>query len=144
MATTYRRDTKDRLVTVLEAFKTANPSLLTRVFRARPESSPDTPYIYIDALSEDVRFDMQTRTRTLSGLSFVLVDRITPNAETALRQDIVVDALIEHLSNYPQLGGTVGIWSRITVSDEDAPFGDYDYVGTRFTFPDIDIMEGHA
>ncbi len=48
------------------------------------------------------------------------------------------------LAAYPQLGGTVGIWSRLAVSDEDAPFGDYDYVGVRFVFPDLDIMEGRV
>jgi len=139
---TARRDFKDKVVTVLTAFGAANPGYLHRVFRARPSSSPDVPYAYIDLISEDIRHDSGTRTRTFSGLAFVVVDRITDNAEKALTLDVTVDALVDWLTDRPQLGGTVGIWSRLTVSDEDAPFGDYDYVGVRFAFPDLDIMEG--
>lgn len=144
MATTARRDFKDRIVTVLEAFSTANPSYLRRVYRARPAGSPDVPYAYIDLVTETIPYTQGTKTRTFEGLSFVIVDKISDNAETALRMDITVDALVTWLSTRPQLDGTTGIWSTLQIADEDAPFGDYDYFGVRFRFPDISIQEGRT
>lgn len=141
---TFRADTRARIVSVLTDFKQAYPDRLRRVFLARPESSPDVPYAYIDLLAEDISHDAGTRTRTVSGCSFVLVDRITNNIETADRLDETVDLLVDWLTARPQLGGTTGIWSSLRVADEDAPFGDYDYLGIRFSFPDLSIMEGRS
>lgn len=141
---TFRADTRARVVSVLTDFQNAYPNRLRRVWLARPESSPDVPYVYVDLLSEDVTHDSGTRNRNLSGLSFVLVDRITTNIETADRLDETVDLLVDWLTARPQLGGDTGIWSQLRVTDEDAPFGDYDYIGVRFSFPDISIMEGRS
>ena len=142
MTTTFRADTVAGIKAVLDAFVAAHPTLLLRAYSARPESFPDLPCAYVDYRSEAINHSQGVRDRQLNGLSFKVVDRITNNDETMQRMDILVDALIEHLTAYPQLGGTVGIWIRLTVTDEDAPFGDYDFFGVRFGFPDISIQEG--
>ena len=144
MATTFRSDVADRLVTVLTAYQTAHPTLLKRVYRARPAGSPDVPYAFIGDRSESITHTQGTRTRIVDGLSFVVVDKISDNAETAQRMDTLVDGLVEHLTSYPQLGATDSIWSRLRVTDEDYPFGDYDLTSVRFAFPDISIMEGRT
>ena len=141
---TFRADTTANLLTVLNAYVTANPTLLKRAYKARPASSPDVPFAYIDGRSETIRFDQGTQNRVLSGLSFVVVDKISDNGETADRLDTLVDGLVSHLAGYPQLGATYGVWSQLNVTDEDWPFGDYDFAAVRFAFPDISLMEGRT
>ena len=143
MTTTFRADVADGLLGVLNTFATAHPTLLVRAYRARPASFPDLPAAYIADRSETITHTQGVRTRTLGGLSFVVVDRITDNAETMQRFDTLVDTLLDAITASPQLG-TTGIWSGLSITDEDAPFGDYDFKGVRFAFPDISIMEGRT
>lgn len=140
MATTFRTDIADGILAVLNTFIAAHPTLLLRAYRARPSSSPDDPYAYIENRPEDVTHDSGTRTRTMSP-SVVVVRRITDNAETMARFDTLVDLLVDAFTAAPQFA-TGTIWSRFTVADEDAPFGDYDFAAVRFTFTNISIQEG--
>ena len=141
MATTFRTDVADGLLAVLNTFITANPTLLKRAYRARPSGFPDLPAAYIADRSEDITHDSGTRTRTMSGLSFMVVDEITDNLETMARFDTLIDLLVDAITASPQLG-TTGIWSRLTVTDQEVEYGDYVLKGVRFAFPDISIMEG--
>lgn len=140
MATTFRTDIADGILAVLVAFRSANPSLLTGVHRARPSSFPDLPAAYIENRPESIGHSMGVRTRTMSP-SVVVVRRITDNAETMAAFDTLVDLLVDAFTASPSFAAGT-IWDEMTVSDEDAPFGDYDFAAVRFTFDDITIMEG--
>jgi hypothetical protein len=139
-ATTFRSDVCDGILAVLNTFIAANPTLLLAAYRARPSGFPDLPAAYIAERSEDILHDSQTRTRTLT-TSVLVVDQISDNAETMQRFDTLVDALIDAFSAAPQFS-TTGVWSRMSVADEQVDFGDYVLTGARFTFPDLTIMEG--
>lgn len=140
--TTFRTAIADGILSVLNTFIAANPTLLLRAYRGRPSSSPDDPYAYIENRPEDIGHDVGTRTRTMTP-SVVVVRRITDNAETMARFDTLVDLLVDAFTASPQFtGGT--IWSRMSVSDEDAPWGDYDFAAVRFSFANISITEGRT
>jgi hypothetical protein len=142
MSTTFRSDIVAGIASVLTTFQAANPDLLRAVHRARPESWPDLPAAYIENRPETITHDSGTRTRTMSP-SVVVVRRITDNDEAMAAFDTLVDLLVDAFTAAPQFtSGT--IWSRMEVADEDAPFGEYDFAGVRFTFPDITIMEGRV
>lgn len=140
MATTFRNDIAAGIASTLTAFQTANPDLLRAVYRARPESMPDLPAAWIDGRSESVGHSEQVRTRTMT-VSVVVVRRITNNAEAMAAFDVLVDRLVDAFSAVPQFA-TGTIWDQMSIADEDAPFGDYDFAAVRFTFTNISIMEG--
>jgi hypothetical protein len=143
-ASPARETFKTNVATVLTTFSTANPTYCRRVFRARPSGSPDYPYAFIDRVRMTAVHDAGTRRTTFDGLSFVLVFEGADNPETALLIDQSVDALLDHLSDYPQMGGTRGIWSTVVIEDEEQVVGDYLFPGVRFTFPDLTEMVGRS
>jgi hypothetical protein len=141
MATTFRTDMVGGIETVLLAFSAAHPTYLARVYRARPESIADYPAAYIDDRRETIRHRGAGGPRErMMQVSVVLVRRITNNAETMAAFDTTVDLLVDALSAVPQLAlGT--IWNGgMTIADEDAPFGDYDFAAVRFTYTDLSVM----
>lgn len=140
MSTTFRTDVAAGLYAVLSTYATANPSLLVRAFRARPASFADLPCAWVDSRDEDITHDSGTRTRSMRP-SILVADRMTDNAETAARFDTLVDALVDAFTASPQLG-TGGVWSRMTVTDEEIAEDNATFMGARFTFPDISIQEG--
>jgi len=140
MPTTFRTDIGDGILAVPGAFKAAHPDLLLSVYRARPSGWPDLPAAIIDRRAEDIGHDSGVRTRSMT-VSVLVVRRITDNAETMLAFDQLVDLLVDAFTAVPQFASDT-IWSDVSVEDEDAPFGDYDFAGVRFTFPNITIMEG--
>lgn len=141
-ATTFRNDIAAGILTVLNTFIAANPTLLLRAYRARPESMPDLPAAYIENRPEEITHDSGTRTRTMTP-SVVVVRRITDNAETMAAFDTLIDLLVDAFTDSPQFA-TGTIWSRMTVTDEDAPLGDYDFAAVRFTFGNVSVMEGRV
>lgn len=140
--TTFRTDVVSGMLAVLTAYATANPTRLARAYRARPPSFPDLPAAYIDNRPETIGHSLGIRTRTMTP-SVVLVRRITDNIETMTAFDATVDALVDAFTAVPQFAA-VTIWDQLTVTDEDAPFGDYDFAAVRFTFGNISIMEGRT
>ncbi len=139
-ASTFRADTVAGIKAVLDAFVVAHPTLLIRAYAARPESYPDLPCAYVDARPERVNHDSQIRTRIMSP-SVVVIRKITNNEEAMAAFDTLVDLLADAFTAAPQFA-TGTIWDTYTITDEDAPFGDYDFAAVRFTFGDVSIMEG--
>jgi hypothetical protein len=142
MATTFRTDTVTGIETVLTTFRTAHPTLLLGVHRARPESFPDLPAAYIDNRPETITHSQGIRTRVMRP-SVVVVRRITDNDEAMAAFDTLVDLLVDAFTAVPQFMPDT-IWEELAVADEDAPFGDYDFAAVRFTFGDVSIMEGRT
>lgn len=130
------------LLTLLDAFIAANPTLLRRRFKSRPPSLvTDLPCAYIDLRPERVSYDSAMRDRFMTP-SIVFVDRLTDNGETMDRFDLLVDAFTDHLDNYPHLvAGTA--WSDGTWADESEEVGDgVTAAAVRWTFGPINFKEG--
>jgi len=148
MATTFRQDVTAGLVTILDAFIAANPTILRRSERAQPPSvMGDLPLAFVDGRPERIRHDSGTRERVMSP-SIVVVSSIGDNVETVVRHDVLVDLLVDHFTANPHVM-PVTIWDEMTVDDEDYPVlsesGKVDhFYATRFTFVNLSIMEGRV
>lgn len=142
MPTTARYDTITGLVAILDAFKAANPTLLSRTFRGRPPSlNTDMPCAYPTLPDEEVSHRAGVRIRVMA-FAIEYVDRLTDNDETTERFDRAVDALLDHLTANPHIVANT-VWSRVSISN--------DYVETEdgkvfaravFTVPDHTVQEG--
>jgi hypothetical protein len=142
MATTFRNDIVDGIMTVLNGYIAANPTRLVRAYRSKPlnVAAGDLPSAYVDVRNEDIRHSEGTRTRVMSP-SIVVVDRATDNIETGDRMDPLIDGLVDAFTATPQLM-TGTIWDRMTIRDVPIEIGEYEYAGVRITIPDVTISEG--
>ncbi len=146
MATTARQRLSAGFTTMMTAYIAANPTLLVRHFRVKPESmNTDMPFSYLDLRPETVTYDVGVQRRVLSP-SLVVVDRYTESGETSDTFDVVVDSLVEFLGGY---GGSFGghitndsTWSTLTITDFTEAEGESYFPAVRFTFGDILFAEG--
>jgi hypothetical protein len=143
MATTFRADVASGLVTILEAFKTANPTLLRSVHRARPEGfTGDYPIAFVEARPETIFHTSGIRDRTMTP-SVSVVDAGGTNAEMMAAFDTLVDALLDHFTLYPHITSNT-VWDRMTVEDYAEEIGDGLRPAVRFTFGNLSIQEGRS
>jgi hypothetical protein len=146
MPSTFRTDITSGLVTILDAFITANPTLLRRSERGRPPSVVgDLPIAWVDRRDESIVHDSGTRTRTMQP-SVLVVAPITDNVETVIRFDTLVDLLVDHFTDYPHITSNT-IWSAMTVEDESYSEGEEPvryFHAVRFSFGNVSIQEGRS
>ena len=145
MATTFRQDLRAGLVTMMDAFIAANPTLCRRSEPVRPPSIVgDLPIIFVDRLGETATYDVQLRRRTASP-EILVVSQMADNGETVASHDVLVDTLYDHFQSYTHLVSNTS-WDRLTVDDEDfsvdADTGTRHFYATRFTFENVLIIEG--
>jgi hypothetical protein len=146
MPSTFRTDITAGLVTILDAFIAANPTLLRRSERARPASVVgDLPIAFVDTRPESIVHDSGTRTRTMTP-SVLVVNSIGDNAETVIAFDSLVDKLVDHFTDYPHITPNT-IWSSMSVDDETYSEGE-EFVryfhAVRFSFGNVSIQEGRS
>lgn len=139
---TFRVDLVNGMLSMLDDFIAANPTLLIRRFRIRPPSfTTDLPAAYLDLRPEEVSYTQGTQTRAISP-SIVVVDNITDNGETMDRLDSLTDALVTHFGGYPSIVPR-SAWDRMTISDEVEDNGDGTYMAAvRFSFGNVTQMDG--
>ena len=147
MPTTFRADTRAGLVTAVQAFITAQPTMLHVVYTSRPSTfSGDTPFAYVDLLGETIAHDSGTRTRTMQP-SVVVVGRPTENAQQTADWDLLVDALVDHFTDYAHISPNT-IWDAMTVTDDSEEVqseqGVRTFPAVRFQFGNVSAMEGRA
>ena len=96
ITTSFRTLTTAGVVAVLTAFRNANPNLLKGIAPERPKSMTNftLPGAYVGSSDETITYGMQLETRTLQGLTVVLVDTIPDNIEAGARMDTLVDGLV--------------------------------------------------
>jgi hypothetical protein len=143
MPTTFRSDVAAGLVTILEAFKSANPTLIGSVHRARPEGyTGDYPIAFVETRNEQVSHTQGVRTRLMAP-SVAVVGEYRLNAEHMDVFDDLVDALLDHFTGYPHITSNT-IWDRMTVEDYTEEIGEAYRPAVRFTFGNLSIQEGRV
>jgi hypothetical protein len=148
VTTTARVDLVAGFGTMMTAFIAANPTLLKRHFRVRPESvAGELPYSYLDLRPETAAYAVGVQTRTFSP-TLVVVGPAVPNDQIVSVLDTLVDALVEYIGGY---GGAFGghitantVWSSMTIADGIEQDGDSVFPAVRFSFPDLSISEGRT
>src|SRR5262245_10450047 len=145
--TTFRQDVTAAIVSSIDAYITANPTLLRRSELARPPSvMGDLPLAFIDGRDERIHFDAQTMDRVMT-TSVVIVWPMYDNVETVRLADVLVDSILDHFNGYIQFVANSS-WTDVTVGDEDYPVPSDDgsvrhFYATRITFV-VSKMEGRA
>lgn len=139
-----RQDLVTGVTTMMDAFILAQPALLKRHFRARPESGvTDWPCSWLDLRPEEVNYDSAMRDRTFN-VSIVFVAGQGTNDQAMALLDSLVDAFTDHLDSYPHvLAGSA--WSAGSWSEESIPLSDDTSApGVRWTFAPILSKRGRA
>lgn len=148
MSTTFRQDVTTAVVTSLDVFIAANPTLLRRSELTRPPSvMGDLPLAFVDSRDERIRWDAQTMDRVMT-LPVVVVWPMADNNETVRRADVLVDALVDHFNVNSIHFVPNSSWTEMTIADEDYPVPSDDgtvrhFYATRLTFV-VSLMEGRA
>lgn len=147
MATTFRADTRAGLYTALVAFRTAQPSRLSEVYRVRPAHyNVPMPLAWVDLLSESASHTSGTRERVLSP-SVVFMGEPIENDEQVTAWDALVDLAADHFTDYAHISANT-IWDRWVITDETEEVESAGQVRlfpiVRFTFQNVSIREGRS
>lgn len=146
MGTVFRQNVTAGLVTILDYFIVAHPTLLRRSERARPPSIVgDLPIAFVDGRTERISHSSGIRERVMTP-SVVVVSPLADNVETVVRHDTLVDLLVDHFTRHPHVLAN-SIWDEMSVDDEDYPVDSDDgstrhFYATRFSFGNLSVMEG--
>jgi hypothetical protein len=143
MTTTFRAATRAGLVTILQAYQTANPTMLRSVLTCRPEGfTGDYPIAFVDSVPEGIFHTQGIRGRTMTAVVAV-VDAGGTNPQQVAAFDLLVDGLVDHFTDYAHIS-TGTIWDRMTVADYDETIGEQLRPAVRFTFDNIYTGEGRT
>jgi hypothetical protein len=143
MPTTFRADVRAGLLTILQAFQSANPTMLRSAHRARPEGfTGDYPIALVDQFGEAIFHTSGVRDRTMNATVSV-VGEYRLNAEHMDDFDLLVDALIDFFTTYPHVVSNT-VWDRMTVEDYAEEIGDALRPAVRFTFVNLSVQEGRS
>lgn len=120
--TTFREDVRSAINATLTAWKAANPTLLRKVWQARPDSFTlgDLPCAVVGNLTERIQTTNGIRQRQMDGFTVELVDRSPENTEAALRSDLLVDGLLDYITAAYHMASGTSIVEPIGVSDGDS------------------------
>lgn len=100
----WRGDVRTNSALTCEAFMAANPTLVDRVYRKRPESLVETRAIHIGTIGEAIRHDMGTRQRTAT-VEIIVSRHLSDNEETGDDLEEMADGLIDWLTDHPRAIG---------------------------------------
>lgn len=149
MTATFRSDIVAGVLAVLAAQKATTPTQLRAVYSSRPGSFPELPAAYISNRDERITYSGQLRTRTMVGLTVVLVDVYADNTESGDRLDDLVDLLVARFTAaYAQVAGGGNILALSSVSDTEVEVsgvnGPILYRGALLGFGETFITEGRT
>lgn len=116
--TTWRTDLRAALVGIMNDQIAATPTLLRKVYPARPESFKELPCAYIQ-LPERLTHDSQTRTRFAAPDIFI-VDAYRDNVQGTAQFDQLIDLLVERFdlsANVQRIAGSIIELVSITETD---------------------------
>ena len=127
-----RAEFRTALFDILTDFKTANPSLLRQVYRARPATFY-VPCDYVGPFTEPtVDIEMGSRlSRPDIRSSLVVVEGTYENAETADRLDVLADALLTYLvTQHSRVSGATLLEPISGAEDIDLTIGETTYAAS--------------
>ena len=109
---------RNGLFTLLTAQQTATPTLLRKVYRYRPGGLAEKPVAWLGDFVDDLGYDIDTRTRTITGEVLIADTFRADLVTTADPFDELRDALVERFTaNSALIASTVTELTRITDGD---------------------------
>lgn len=123
---TFRVDLVTALVSLLNTYKTANPTLLRDVHTARPAHIGETPIAWIGNRNESEVHDSGTRTRVIS-VDVVIADVVPDNEQAAGRMDVLWDALVDVFTAAPHMVSGSSVVEVTTIAEGETDYGTVPY-----------------
>ena len=120
--TTFRQDVRAGIVATFAAFRLANPTLLRKIWRVRPESFTlgDLPAMTVGNLTESIFTGNSKRQRSMDAFTVEITDRVADNTEASDRGDMLVDAIMDYLTAAYHMASGTSIVEPIGVTDGDS------------------------
>lgn len=145
LASSFRQAAVAGVRTTLNAFKTANPTLLLQVMGSEPQSfdAVSKPFAYITGRDETMTLGNQLRTRTLAGLGVAVIDVVPNNVEAEARMDILIDGLVDAFTAAFHAIDGYSILQPVSVT-EFLPAGGSTYIGNRISLASTFKTEGRS
>lgn len=143
--TTFRRDVTNRLVDLGNDFKSANPTLVYRVYPRRPPGfTGDLPAIYVGTHNENIRHTAGLRIRTMEP-QLVLVGKPTGSeTEISDEMDTLVDEFLDYLTAHPHAISSNTVTSPTSVRDVELELDDVIYPAAVITLGETIAQEGRS
>lgn len=132
MPTTFRVDTVAGILSVLNTYKTANPSLLRAVHTARPEHIGETPVAWLGNRNEAEVHTQGLRDRNIT-IDVFVADVYSDSAQVAGRMDILWDALADAFTADPHFVSSSSVAEVTTIAEGEVDYGGVPYRVLVFT-----------
>lgn len=143
--TTFRRDVTDRLVALIEDFKSANPTLILRSYHRRPGGfTGDLPAIYIGSRNETVTHSVGLRTRTMEPQLVIVGHPTGTPEEIADEMDTVIDTFLDYVTTHPHAISSNTLTAVTTIRDVELDLDDVVYPAAVLTLGDTIAQEGRS
>jgi hypothetical protein len=141
--TTFRKDTRDGLYTLLTGFQSANPTMLTHTYRRRPGSFSDRISAFVGSLPETAPSNTLLSQRNITP-SVVFVMKLTePSHEQSDEMDLVVDAFYTYANARPHAISNQTVCVPRSVEDVELEAEGTFYPAAVVTFDTI-ALEGRG
>lgn len=145
LGSAFRQNVSSGLLTVLQGFSAANPTLLKGIHAARPNSYElvDKPGCFIDGGDETVAYMQGVRTRILT--TTVTVFTFVPDtAEAQNGMDVLIDGLLDCFTAAYHAAGGKSLIEATSIRQVELNDGKgVSYLGYQFPFTN-EIKEGRT
>ncbi len=144
VGTGFRQATQTGVLTLVNDFMAANPTIIRSTFSARPPSlvNVEKPCFFIGDLTEDIVHANGVRTRTLGGFSAYLVDQLGDVYWSNDRMNFAADALVDLFTGgFHAISGR-SILEQIAMIDTEFAEGDARFPALEFQFARTFVTEG--
>jgi len=135
MASTFRRDVTAGLIALAEDFKTANPTLLLRVYARRPLGfTGDLPAAYVGSHNETFRPYVGVWHRTMEPQLVLVCNPTGETDEIADEVDTLTDEFLDYANSRPHAVSSNSATWPATVRDVELELDNVTYPAVVITF----------
>lgn len=146
VGTGFRQAIQSGLLTVLQAFAAANPTILRMVMTVRPRSltTADMPLFYLGDMNETIDTSQGHRTRTFSGFAGYYVDTMGEQIESNDRLNFAADVLADLFTDNFHAANGRSLFAHVGTNDTEIEDNSARYPALEFLFGPTEITEGRT
>lgn len=144
VGTGFRQALQSGIAALVQAFATANPTIIRSVRTVRPQNftTASLPCFYLGGMSETVLTANGIRTRTFSGFSAYLVDVLGTNYDSNDRMNFAADVLADLFTLNVHAASGASIFQHVATLDAEEDVGGVIYPALEFQFAETKVAEG--
>lgn len=147
VGTGFRQALQAGILSLVQAFATANPTIIRSVKSVRPESFSGTaalPVFFLGNMSETLIHAQGTRSRQFDGFSGFLVDQLGTVGDSNDRMNFAADVLADLFTLNPHAASGRSIAQHQTTIDTEIEADGTRYPALEFGFGPTEVLEGRT